>query len=401
MQIICYLTIYTVPLPANTSIYMVEFTKLIEFTVLNPDSLIQAVIGDPEFKLVNLMSNYIKSDGALSMADDLSFYLLVLLVCSILMLTLCVVSFAVKRLKAIGTKLLRKIIKKFLFNGMIRSITIAYIKLCISFGSQVKEVLRQNKEQTTSDKVIGISMFVVMFGYPFISLYAVIFFESKLDTIKVRARISNFYQQIDLNHGRWSLAFYTIFLIRRIVFVAIPTFIYFWPWLQLQTLLFMTSMYIVYYGGTRPHLGRQRVRLEVFNEVMTMVIHYHMVCFTDFNNLAISKYYMGYSFVFCILFLVLFNLILLGYNQLMIFRRRRAFQHKRKVLTTFKVIDVYLDTEKSEEKQDRQDSANRLRSDLKKKLNEAKLLNYVKTMDVAPMIKADKSKRVRLMGLKS
>ena len=79
-------------------------------------------------------------------------------------------------------------------------------------------------------------MFLVMFGYPYISLFAVFYFESKLDTDKVRQRISNLYQQIDLSHGRWGLAYYSIFLLRRIVFVAIPTFIYFWPWLQLQTL---------------------------------------------------------------------------------------------------------------------------------------------------------------------
>ena len=126
------------PLPANTSIYMVEFTKLIEFTVLNPDSLIQVAIGDPNFKLVNLMSGFIKTDDAKSMADDLSFYLLVLLVCSILLVAMCVVYFTVKRAKEMVINLRDKIVSKFIFNGIIRSITIGYIKLCISFGAQVE-----------------------------------------------------------------------------------------------------------------------------------------------------------------------------------------------------------------------------------------------------------------------
>ena len=185
-------------------------------------------------------------------------------------------------------------------------------------------MLRQNKEQTTSDKVIGITMFVVMFGYPFISLVTVFCLESKLKTPKVRARISNLYQQIDLTQGRWGLAYYTIFLIRRILFVAIPTFLYFWSWLQLQTLLFLTSIYIVYYAWIRPHLTRQRVGVEVFNEVMTMVIHYHMVCFSEFNTTTMGQFYMGYSFVGCILLVVICNLMLLGYNQVLNFRRRRA-----------------------------------------------------------------------------
>ena len=128
-------------------------------------------------------------------------------------------------------------------------------------------------------------MFQVMFGYPFISLFTLFYFESRLETDNVKARIANFYQEIDLSRGRWSLAYYTIFLIRRIVFVAIPTFICFWPWLQLQMLLLLTLMYIVYYGGTRPHQSKQRGRLELFNEVMIMVMNYHMVCFLEFNSM--------------------------------------------------------------------------------------------------------------------
>ena len=56
LQIICHLVIYTVPFPANTSIYIVEFTKLIEFTALNPDSLLQVAIGDPDLKLINFLA---------------------------------------------------------------------------------------------------------------------------------------------------------------------------------------------------------------------------------------------------------------------------------------------------------------------------------------------------------
>ena len=76
------------------------------------------------------------------MVDDLSFYLLVLVVCSILLVSTCLVYFAIKKARAKLIKLKDFLIKKFVFNGMIRSITIAYIKLCISFGAQVKEVLQ-------------------------------------------------------------------------------------------------------------------------------------------------------------------------------------------------------------------------------------------------------------------
>ena len=49
LQIICYISIYDTPLPSNTEIYMYEFTNMIEFKALKPDSIIGLV--NPDFKL--------------------------------------------------------------------------------------------------------------------------------------------------------------------------------------------------------------------------------------------------------------------------------------------------------------------------------------------------------------
>lgn len=47
---ICYLVIYTdLPIPANTKIYIKEFTKVIEFESLNPEGVIRFF--SPNFKL--------------------------------------------------------------------------------------------------------------------------------------------------------------------------------------------------------------------------------------------------------------------------------------------------------------------------------------------------------------
>jgi hypothetical protein len=47
---ICYLPVYTeLPIPANTSIFLREFTKVIEFESLNPFGILRFF--DPEFGL--------------------------------------------------------------------------------------------------------------------------------------------------------------------------------------------------------------------------------------------------------------------------------------------------------------------------------------------------------------
>ena len=64
-------------MPANTDIYVTEFTKLIEFKILNPDGILQMVTNDPDMKLVNLLSGLAKKEGEPKMIDDLSFFILV------------------------------------------------------------------------------------------------------------------------------------------------------------------------------------------------------------------------------------------------------------------------------------------------------------------------------------
>jgi hypothetical protein len=53
LQVICYLKVYDIAIPSNADIYIVEFTKLIEFDVLNPDSVMQMINGDENFKIID------------------------------------------------------------------------------------------------------------------------------------------------------------------------------------------------------------------------------------------------------------------------------------------------------------------------------------------------------------
>jgi len=51
LQVLCYMSIYNVFIPSNSQLYVAEFTKLIEFDVLNPDTIIATVTGNKDFKI--------------------------------------------------------------------------------------------------------------------------------------------------------------------------------------------------------------------------------------------------------------------------------------------------------------------------------------------------------------
>ena len=310
LQIVCYLVIYDVPMPANVGIFIEEFTKLIEFRMMSINNLGATFTGNSDF---NLMKQLTDNDN--SILNDLSVYLVIAAI-FILAMLLVGLAFTIQKCRRRVKKVLSKTFNKFFFNGLIRSITIAYIKICISSGQQVEFLMQGYQTKRMSEQVIGLVLFVAMFGYPFISVATTVYFKRKLNTYQLRRRIANFYSNIEVEKGNWALAYYTIFLVRRIVFVAIPIFLVGMQWLQIQLLLMMSSLYFIYYAENKPHSMLQRNRMEIFNESMIMLMNYHMVCFSKFNLSPDNQFSMGYSFVICIGLLIVGNLGLVILNQI-------------------------------------------------------------------------------------
>lgn len=231
LQIICYLKIYDVPIPGNADIYVVEFTKLIEFDILNPDSILQLIMSDPDFKLMDWIVGKSKfnSNGAPSMMDDMRLYIMGAAAGVIALILIYIVSLVKKYRKAI-LKFFKNLFNKMVFNGIIRTLTIMYIQLCMSFGLQIEEQIKGNLVQTLTDKIIAVIMFSAMFGYPIFCWMIIKCYRKRLEEPKVNMRISNLYQDIRLRGAfTKNLIYYPLFLGRRILFVAIPTFMYLWP----------------------------------------------------------------------------------------------------------------------------------------------------------------------------
>jgi len=63
----------------------------------------------------------------------------------------------------------------------------------------------------------------------------------------------------------------------------------------------MSLVYVMWYLNVRPHDSRERVRLEVFNEVLIMLCVYHMMLFSKYTTNITATYYFGYSFIFFVL----------------------------------------------------------------------------------------------------
>lgn len=184
-------------------------------------------------------------------------------------------------------------------------------------------------------------MFICLFGYPFAAWYAIVYNQNNLEEEETKKKMVNLYAEIRIRKDDpdrdWNIAYYPTFLFRRIMFVAFPTFLWVFPYFQIQCLLMFTSLYILFYAGTRPHNSKERHYIEVFNEVLIMIACYHLVCFSEFNLSPLAQYNTGYSYVAVFAVAVLVNIGIIVSKQILNVRRMRKFKLIKKAR-----LDVFI-----------------------------------------------------------
>ena len=89
------------------------------------------------------------------------------------------------------------------------------------------------------------------------------------------------------------------------------------------SLVFMTSLYIIFYGYVLPHSDKNRTKLEIINECLIMIMNYHTLCFTDFNASSEAQFMTGYSYIALVFVIILINIGSMVYKILNSFTRKR------------------------------------------------------------------------------
>jgi len=338
MQIACYLKIYSTPFPVSAEIFMDEFTKVIEFELMDPEALIQNFL--PTFKLKDALfgtdstkSNIVHKDVKASIFDDLHLYCLGVFMCLFMYGLMAFIARICPCLKNRITDRLKAIKKAVFYNLIIRLITISYIPLTMTAGVQVVMWMRGSEYQKMPEAITAFTMSAYVVILPF---YIAIYLNKRrlyLYQTSIKDKVKNLYSGIHLFRDTRNLYYYPIFLMRRLVFVATPTVLHLYPFAQLQLLVFLSTAYIWFYASARPHEDRNRVRLEIFNECLIMILNYHMMLFSGFNMKKDLGFYLGYSAVTVAAIMIFANLGYMLNKDLHKCRKRANLVQKKKVQT--------------------------------------------------------------------
>ena len=130
---LCYLKIFATPLPVTAQIFNDEFVKIIEFDILNPEGIIK--IFEKNFSMQKLLTGNPAADSSFpSLLNDMMTF--IIMGCGFILFAFVLVFlYHIKKIKAFIIAKLKKLYEKTVWNGVIRSILIGYLKLLISVSA--------------------------------------------------------------------------------------------------------------------------------------------------------------------------------------------------------------------------------------------------------------------------
>lgn len=101
-----------------------------------------------------------------------------------------------------------------------------------------------------------------------------------LSTAAMKEKIGNMYATVDPS-VEGSLYYNVVFLFRRSSYVAITFSLFNFPGIQIQAFMYVTMFYMMYIHHYPKYSETLTLKSETFNEIMFLLICYHMVLFSN------------------------------------------------------------------------------------------------------------------------
>jgi hypothetical protein len=314
LQIVCYLKFYGVIVPTNVHVYRDQFVKLVEFNMFNPQKVVQMY--NPNFDLMDWIRGkdimVVNKAQEASVFNDLKIFILlgavlagiiVLLVLGFVFTRACFPKFAEKIQNTLKT-----LKEKWTWNLTIRTIDISFIQVVITCGTQFSIWYSGSIFGDVNDQRWAFGLGILVLLVPVLFTKILHSNGDKLQTKEVRDKFQNMYLDVHMNRNSSTKYYLPISMLRRILFVMIPSIFYAYPFMQLQVFLIMNTFYLFWYGATRPHIDRKRIGTELFNEFMILIFVYHLMIYTDFVTVNSMQFLMGYSNVIFFIIIAFVNI---------------------------------------------------------------------------------------------
>ena len=172
-------------------------------------------------------------------------------------------------------------------------------------------------------------------------LFTLVFYYCKIDSIEdeeFKDKYGTLYEGLELDMDKdkrkEALIYPFLFILRRIVFMISVIFMAHFTWSQIAINFASSFTMVIYFGFVWPFESHGITKLEIFNEIITILLCYFMLCFTDWVPKAELRYAIGWIFIIVISLHLGFHLVILLNNTYIIVKQKaREKFYKRKSST--------------------------------------------------------------------
>jgi hypothetical protein len=165
---------------------------------------------------------------------------------------------------------------------------------------------------TTSDIITDIIMLLYCVGYLVFCYFILWRNKQGLHCIHCKQKYGKLFEMVDMKRISETYYYYPWYMARRLIFIMIPLLIRFSSHWQLMTLIFFHQLYIMKYASVFPRNDSKDTKLELFNEVMFMMLLYCMIGFTDLTVKEEAKFKIGEIYVIFLASLIASNFYILA-----------------------------------------------------------------------------------------
>lgn len=199
------------------------------------------------------------------------------------------------------TRCHRKLANSLFWSGLLRFGMEIYfdVGLCIALCLQNMPKANGFTAVEISNK-LTIALAVLL---AFLPIWTIIFYSVKVTQWK-QEKFRQSYgsplqdMQLDRQDHKWlPVVSPAVFLMRRVSFCLVVVFQPKFLWLQLAVQFFISTGMCIYLIYFMPMQSRSDCIKECFNEVTTVFLMYHIMCFSDFVPEAETRNLLGYSFI--------------------------------------------------------------------------------------------------------
>jgi hypothetical protein len=209
------------------------------------------------------------------------------------------------------TKMIDSLKKKMFYNSLLRYGIQSYMKYCeVSFVSLL-DIGFDTRERTTNLPVAIITLSFVL-GYPVFIFY---FMRTKVKANKSNpdfvSRFNSLFFTLN-TEAKYAIYQTTIFLVRRMLLVAVVVFLKNTQFLQFLV-MYLTNMPFIYLLIVHPPMATQLInRIEIYNEVIIQLCTLMLIGFSDYPEKRVSESF-GWTFIGLASSIIVVTLIPVGY----------------------------------------------------------------------------------------